>query len=287
MMAFPLWPVYKLYPTRYESNFIYSSLDEYYDPERSQIEYMIDTNIKFGIVGLYSLLEHSAKKICDESKDFWSKKTSITHFNSRDYFTPVLQYMDLVIEIQVAGISKSFEKINPYRQIRNQIIHNDSGINKELELFFKTSHAIIKDDKFHFTDTSCFASFYQEAVAFFNELFFRLEEKQEFKNIKQKFNIIAERILIDKVDFDQRFEVKFDKAEVGGKSTLVCEIRPKGEEDEDFIIKFMVKRGRKNQVINTPEPPTLITKGQNEKLYNFFSRFMDIANQGIEIQIFE
>lgn len=49
----------------------------------------------------------------------------------------------------------------------------------------------------------------------------------------------------------------------------------------------MVKRGRKNQVINTPEPPTLITKGQNEKLYNFFSRFMDIANQGIEIQIFE
>jgi len=68
---------------------------------------------------------------------------------------------------------------------------------------------------------------------------------------------------------------------------LACGGGTKGKEDEDFIIKFMVKRGRKNKVINTPEPPALITKGQNEKLYNFFSRFIDIENQGIEVKIFE
>jgi len=52
----------------------YVSLEEFHASERSQIEYMIDTNIKFGIIGLYSLLEHSAKKIAMIVKIFGVKK---------------------------------------------------------------------------------------------------------------------------------------------------------------------------------------------------------------------
>ena len=142
---------------------------------------MIDTNIKFGIVGLYSLLEHSAKKICDESKDFWSKKTSITHFNSRDYFTPVLQYMDLVIEIQVAGISKSFEKINPYRQIRNQIIHHDSGINKELSLFLSPHMLVLKMINFILQIHLVLQVFTRKLLLFLTNFFFASKRNKSLK----------------------------------------------------------------------------------------------------------
>lgn len=81
--------------------------------ERINLKYneFLDLFSKSTIIALYSLNESILNKITNLSSDFFNKKIKPSHFNSKDYLNAEIQYLELVIEIDISTLEKYISKL--------------------------------------------------------------------------------------------------------------------------------------------------------------------------------
>ncbi|MGV7106105.1 hypothetical protein [Flavobacterium sp. U410] len=181
--------------------------------ERINLKYneFLDLFSKSTIIALYSLNESILNKITNLSSDFFNKKIKPSHFNSKDYLNAEIQYLELVIEIDISTLEKYISKLKDIQYLRNTIIHNLSVFSKideaskilqkyssSLKLDNNTGYASIISSKFT-------KDLFDLLKEFYEELFWLIEQKQELQIIKNglKFwlSVLDKNLTIDYLKF--------------------------------------------------------------------------------------
>ena len=181
---------------------------EYYENEnniKDKYENYLDLYSKSILVALYSLNEIFLNKICDASSKRFVKKIKLSDFNSRDYLTTPVNYLNLVIGLNADNLKKHESKLKDIQFLRNKIIHAGSVIEeKKINEIVKKQRDKLEYDKLDEELKIKKSKFIKEFIYllrnFHEEIFWMLEEKQGnqiSKNcLKYFFGLIDKNILI-------------------------------------------------------------------------------------------
>ncbi|WP_447637304.1 hypothetical protein [Flavobacterium microcysteis] len=83
----------------------------------------LDLYSKSTMIALYSLNESKLNKIAVVAADLFLKKIKLEHFNNRDYLNSVLDYLNLVIEIDIESLQPHISKLKDIQTFRNKAVH--------------------------------------------------------------------------------------------------------------------------------------------------------------------
>lgn len=128
--------------TRYFSAKAESGLDEVeqlqnYEAELIQDKYnaFFDSFSKSILIATYSNIEAKIKALCDVYSSIYSKKIIYDDLKANGgYLNTSIKYLTKVLDLDVTNLEQYRSKIDDYRKIRNQIVHNNSEYSSAGEL---------------------------------------------------------------------------------------------------------------------------------------------------------
>lgn len=88
---------------------------------------LVDYFNKSALVVAYSLFESSFRDVCLTLQEAFKKRIGLKHMISANYLKSMLEYLDLVLEVDVTSLTPHISKIEHLQFLRNRIVH-EGGI---------------------------------------------------------------------------------------------------------------------------------------------------------------
>jgi hypothetical protein len=185
----------------------------------SKFNDFFDLYSKSILIALYSLNESTLNKISNLSSEVFAKKIKPSHFNSRDYLLSSLNYLDLVIEVDITSLQNYISKLKDIQYLRNNIVHNLSTFQdvENISDIIAKYNDIIKLDRttgyLRIVKIKFIEDLFILINNFYEELLWLIEKKQDSEIIKNglKFwlGILDKDIIISDVKINKH--TKIDK----------------------------------------------------------------------------
>lgn len=237
---------------------------------------MADNFNKSSLVIVYALLENELRKLCTLLQNRFTKRLSLQDIESKDYLQSMINYLDKVIEIDMASSAPYFSKIKQVQFLRNRIMHNGGEFslnqNAELDQLIKNSNGHLFLQHFEALDYRSLKikkieyvyEQYRLIIDFVHELIWRIEEKTGHEMLLERLTFIF-RFLKD----GSGIHLKEIKSIKNGR---IIDIGIDGDKDVEIGCKFTIKAAKKETVaiINQAEG-----NGNLEKLINYFNQYPD------------
>jgi Asp-tRNA(Asn)/Glu-tRNA(Gln) amidotransferase C subunit/menaquinone-dependent protoporphyrinogen IX oxidase len=85
---------------------------------------MADHFNKSALVTLYALLETELRRLCGLLQKHFNRRVSLDRFEQSDYLKSIMEYIDLIIEMDTTSLKPHISKIEALQFLRNRIMHN-------------------------------------------------------------------------------------------------------------------------------------------------------------------
>lgn len=90
---------------------------------KTKYEEFYDLTSKSTLINLYAILETSLKDICEILQSEYSKRISMDQLKRDGYLQNTINYLDLIIELNMTSINSVISSLKPYQFMRNKIVH--------------------------------------------------------------------------------------------------------------------------------------------------------------------
>lgn len=203
----------------------------------------LDLYSKSILIALYSLNESELNRIAVKTSEIFKKKIKPSHFDSRNYLTSTITYLDLVIEVDTEKLERFITSFTQYQFLRNGIVHNSSKFKEE-----KTLKTILSkfDDSISFNKSSgnikiknsSFIKDYLKLLKeFYENLLWQIDFCQESAIVKNGLdhwiNALNNKSKIEQIKFD-KFTAK--------EKLISFKVIANNEEFRDFNLKITFKK---------------------------------------------
>jgi hypothetical protein len=260
------------------------------DKQKIKLKYFdfLDLYSKSTLIALYSLNENFLNETCDISSEILNKKIKISHFNSRNYLKATIEYLQLVIDIEITDLEKYISKLKDIQYLRNKIIHAGSKFTDDyvLKIVKKYSDSLhYEKEILKIIKPDFVKDLFKVLKEFYEETLWLLEERNKFEIIRKIFEnwfgVIGERIIISEINYKRRSEkvrtitfiVNSEKGKIKDINAKLTLTRNKGYDVD-------IKNQSENNLIKEFTEAQMETKGfyleKELKVFLQFDKRLDI-----------
>jgi len=262
---------------------------------RVKYKHYYDLSSKSTLISLYSNLEKTLKSISQELGEEFSKRVTLEHLNNKNYIKSSLDYLDLVLDMDMDKIDPLASKIESYQLVRNKIIHSLSEFNDlekirpivqsnkgflQLEPNKSTSTLRIFDAKY----VELFTSLTKEILY---EIVISTGKLNEFKLIRRGllhcFKILDEKIILENISFSKLTNTQ---------SEIVFDFTSKKKSISNGACKIILKESKKNtlEIINQIENKkvkkfTQFISNYQIMFFRYIFKHLIIRKAGLKIRV--
>lgn len=233
-----------------EEIYHYHDLDVRYNRERFQEVHSIFN--KSALIGLYSLFEAESLKLSCFLRKHFDKRIGYQDLKSENYLKGYLNYFDLVLELDIANLSKFENKLNDLRIIRNKIVHENgdfSDSKNKLDSLVSDSSGTLRIDMENSSytleiDSIIYLDRYFEVIEeYFEQLFWEIDKKQEWPLLKEKSEYLFKFI-------DTKLRVESVKADISPPKRKVQIYLNNSSTDEplEFKVDLILKKSPRDKI---------------------------------------
>lgn len=185
----------------------YNHIDVIEEVEKEYRDFL-DLYSKSIMIALYSLNESKLNSIATVAAELFSKKIKLGHFSKRDYLNSVLNYLDLVIEINIEALEPHISKLKDIQVFRNKVVHTLSVIpDKEASQIIKKKNSSLSYDRdtetVKIVSSSYIKDFFSLLKGFYEDLAWLIDKKQEYQILRNGFlhwlGILDRKLVIEDV----------------------------------------------------------------------------------------
>ncbi|WP_286911872.1 hypothetical protein [Flavobacterium sp. UBA4197] len=251
----------------------YNHIDATEEVEKEYMDFL-DLYSKSIMIALYSLNESRLNSIATVAADLFLKKIKLGHFSKKDYLNSVLNYLDLVVEINIEALEPHISKLKDIQVFRNKVVHTLSVIpDKEASQIIKKKNSSLSYDKdtetVKIVSSSYIKDFFTLLKGFYEDLAWLIDEKQDYEILRNGFRhwlgILDRKLLIEDL-------VVTPSAK---KKLITFKVVSPSDSFPDFNFKIGVSKAKVKAIDITPQIENekineLITYENSVSGYNIF-----------------
>jgi hypothetical protein len=145
----------------------------------SNLNYFLDNILKSNLVGIYSYFEHTLKNISKICESNISTTKTLASFKNGSLINRYNSFLiDQVIPL-LSNENQSFERILVWNKLRNDIVHQNSFIEKFNPKDLVHNSLLIQEDTFQFLKSDIIIEFLHEIESYLFKIIKLLNEKYD------------------------------------------------------------------------------------------------------------
>lgn len=279
--------------------------EDIHEKEYEIMEYfssLIDLYNKSFLVSLYGFLESEFKQLCEIACTVWAYRIKPEDLKDKNHIASYKKYFDLVVNLPPESIEilKTYiDFFQSYQLLRNKIVH-EGGIIESIPDDLKKEKISYNSStkQFSICDSEFLISFALKIGDFFDDLHIILEEKEDFKFLKDSLISFFESCGYDEVGV-KKIDYTRKSNSSKAKGQLIIYLRLKRNNSNAINLKFIIERNSKIQederfiiVYNATNNGELIYFDeviQHSKYFwfKFIQTTLDSRNKGMLTTIYE
>jgi len=260
---------------------------------KTKYEEFFDLTSKSTLIYLYSILEKSLKDICEILQSEYSIRISSDKLKGDGYLQNTINYLDLIIELNMTFINSVNSGLIPYQFMRNKIVHKLAEFktikdiealvssNKDclkLHTYGGTSKIMIYSNKFNDVFENLIKELYYEIIMAF-------EQKNNYKFAKRGIQHCF--LILDKnIKFDSFTCIKLSKRKI--QIQLKLKSRKKYINEVQCKVTLSESKKRSVNVLCQVDNRKIqqfcnFIMERNEMFYRFIFKYMIIRKSSLKI----